>query len=125
MRALVSDGSLRRTFTIQPSPYGSSLSFSGVSLRPSLTSSTSPDRGANTSDTAFTDSTSAYAWLALTVAPTSGGSKNTTSPSWSWAYQVMPNVAWSPSTLAQSCSWWYSSPSGELSSATVTAPSGR
>src|SRR5690242_65007 len=112
MSESASDGSLSRTRTIQPSPYGSSLMFSGVSLSASLTSVTSPDIGANTSDTALTDSTSAYADPALTCAPTSGGSKNTTSPSWSWAYQVLPKVAVSPSTLAQSCSAWYSSPSG-------------
>ena len=86
--------------------------FSGVSISASFTSVTSPDIGANTSETAFTDSTSAYAEFALICAPTSGGSKKTTSPSWSWAYQVTPKVAVSPSTLAQSCSWWYSSPSG-------------
>jgi len=42
----------------------------------------------------------------VTVEPTSGGSKNTISPSESWAYQVIPNVATSPSMRAQSCSEW-------------------
>ena len=65
-----------------------------------------------TSDTAFTDSTSAYGSSLAIVLPTSGGSKNTTSPSWSWAYQVMPSVAVSPSTRAQSCSAWYLRSSG-------------
>ena len=42
------------------------------------------------------------------VVPTAGSSRNTTSPSASWAYQVMPSVAvvgssWS--IRAQSCSW--------------------
>ena len=50
-----------------------------------------------TSETAFTDSTSAYGESLAIVVPTSGGSKNTTSPSWSCAYQVMPSVAVSPS----------------------------
>ena len=38
--------------------------------------------------------------------PTAGGSKKTTSPSWSCANHVIPNVASSPSTRAQSCSGW-------------------
>src|SRR6185503_219615 len=107
-----SDGSVSRTFTSQPSPYGSSLIFSGSSPKASLTSTISPDSGATTSDTAFTDSISAYGWSLLTVLPTSGGSTNTTSPSWSCAYQVIPNVATSPSMRAQSCSGWYLRSSG-------------
>jgi hypothetical protein len=83
------------------------LTFSGEPVRPSLTSVTSPLSGAITSDTALTDSTSAYGWSLLTAVPTAGGSKNTTSPSWSCAYQVMPNVAVSPSMRAQSWSAWY------------------
>ncbi len=76
--------------------------FSGLSASASLTSTISPDSGANTSETAFTDSTSAYAWSLATCVPTSGGSKKTTSPRASCAYQVMPNVASSPSIRAQS-----------------------
>ena len=53
----------------------------------------SPESGAITSETALTDSTSAYGSPLRTVAPTCGGSKKTTSPSWSCAYQVIPNVA--------------------------------
>ena len=79
---------------------------SGPDDRPSLTSTISPDSGAITSETALTDSTSAYGSPFVTVLPTAGGSKKTTSPSWSWAYQVMPNVATSPSMRAQSCSSW-------------------
>ena len=45
------------------------------------------------SETAFTDSTSAYEPSFDTDEPSSGGSKNTTSPRASCAYQVMPNVA--------------------------------
>ena len=47
--------------TSHPSPYGSSLIVSGSSTAFSLTSRTSPESGAITSETAFTDSTSAYA----------------------------------------------------------------
>ena len=75
---------------------------SGASPNASFTSTISPETGAITSDTALTDSTSAYGWSLVIVAPTSGGSKKTTSPSCSWAYQVIPHVATSPSTRAQS-----------------------
>src|ERR687895_335185 len=105
-------GSLSRTRTSQPSPYGSSLIRSGASPSASLISTISPDSGATTSDTALTDSISAYGSSLVSVAPISGGSRNTTSPSWSWAYQVMPNVAVSPSIRAQSCSGWYLTSSG-------------
>src|SRR3954451_10883075 len=91
---------------------------SGASDRDSLTSTISPDRGATTSETALTDSTSAYGSSLVTDFPTAGGSKNTTSPSWSCAYQVMPSVAVSPSMRAQSCSEWYLGSSGSLASAT-------
>ena len=79
---------------------------SGVSPSAVLTSTISPDSGAMTSETAFTDSTSAYGSSFVIDVPTSGGSKKTTSPSASWAYQVMPNVAMSPSMRTQSCSGW-------------------
>ena len=79
---------------------------SGLSASASLTSMTSPDSGAITSETALTDSTSVYGSPWVTALPTSGASKNTTSPSESWAYQVIPNVAMSPSIRAQSCSGW-------------------
>ena len=52
------------------------------------------------------DSTSPQAAPWETVAPTSGGSKWTSSPSESWANQVIPSVASSPSIRAQSCSAW-------------------
>ena len=42
----------------QPSPYGSALTVSGSSTTFRFTSITSPESGAITSDTAFTDSTS-------------------------------------------------------------------
>ena len=71
-----------------------------------MTPVTSPDIGAITSDTAFTDSTSAYDLSLLTLVPTSGGSKKTTSPSASCAYHVMPKVPSSPSMRTQSCSGW-------------------
>src|SRR5918998_844920 len=101
-----------RTLTSQPSPYGSSLIFSGESVSTALTSTISPESGATTSDTALTDSISAYGSSLLTDLPTSGGSTNTTSPSWSCAYQVIPKVASSPSIRAQSCSGWYLRSSG-------------
>ena len=53
-----SEGSDSFTFTSQPSPYGSSLIVSGLSPSASLTAMISPDSGANTSETALTDSTS-------------------------------------------------------------------
>src|SRR4051794_18724073 len=109
----------RRILTIHPSPYGSSLICSGASPSASLTSVISPESGATTSETALTDSTSAYGVSFFTVAPTSGGSKNTTSPSCSCAYQVMPIVAMSPSIRAQSCSAWYLRSDGYEASAKV------
>ena len=44
----------------------------------------------------------------MSVVPTAGGSKKTTSPSESWAYQVIPSVACvgRRSIRAQSCSGW-------------------
>src|SRR3712207_3340522 len=90
---------------------------SGASPSSVLTSTISPESGAMTSDTALTDSTSAYESPAVIVEPTSGGSKKTTSPRASWANQVMPSVAVSPSTRAQSCSGWYSRSSGYVPSA--------
>ena len=49
---------------------------------------------------------------AVVEAPSSGGSKWTSSPSASCANHVIPRTASSPSTRAQSCSRWYFSPSG-------------
>src|SRR4029079_10602241 len=66
--------SATRILTSQPSPYGSSFTVSGASTTLSLTSSTSPERGAIKSETALTDSTSPYAPSFDSVAPTSGGS---------------------------------------------------
>src|SRR3712207_1335912 len=119
MSASTSEGSDSRIRTSHPSPYGSSLMFSGASDKAALTSTISPDRGAMTSDTALTDSTSVYGSSLVTDFPSSGGSKNTTSPSWSWAYQVIPRVATSPSILAQSCSGWYLRSDGYEASATA------
>src|SRR5579862_1597361 len=96
----------------QPSPYGSSLTTSGASTTAWFTSSTSPDRGETRSETAFTDSTSPYEASFVTVAPSEGGSKWTSSPSASCAYHVTPSTASSPSMRAQSCSGWYRRSSG-------------
>ena len=54
------DGSVSRIRTSQPSPYGSSFTVSGASTTFWFTSSTSPESGAITSETALTDSTSPY-----------------------------------------------------------------
>ena len=54
----------------QPSPYGSLLTCSGVFDSPSLTATISPDSGAITSQTALTDSISAYGSSLLTVVRT-------------------------------------------------------
>ena len=96
----------RRMRISQPSPYASSFTVSGASTTAWFTSSTSPESGAIRSETALTDSTSPYGLSFSTVAPTAGGSKWTSSPSASCAYQVMPSTASSPSIRAQSCSRW-------------------
>src|SRR6266542_1650465 len=57
-RDSTSAGSLRRMRTSHPSPYGSSFTVSGASTTLALTSSSSPESGEITSETAFTDSTS-------------------------------------------------------------------
>src|SRR3954447_12173352 len=106
----------------QPSPYGSSFTVSGASTTFWLTSSTSPESGAITSETAFTDSTSPYDASFVTVSPSAGGSKCTSSPSASPANQVTPSTASSPSIRAQSCSLWYLRSSG-YDSAAATQPS--
>src|SRR5688572_31952301 len=62
------------TLTNQPAPYGSLLTFSGVSLRPSFTSTISPAIGVKTSETAFTDSTEPKASWAVNLSPTRGRS---------------------------------------------------
>ena len=49
--------SLTASRSIQPSPYGSLFTSSGVPLSASLVALTSPDSGAYRSLTAFTDST--------------------------------------------------------------------
>src|SRR5471032_1946317 len=56
------------------------------------------------SDAAFTDSTTAIDSPLVTLRPTAGTSTNTTSPSCSCAYCVMPMVPVSPSTRIHSCS---------------------
>src|SRR5215213_2895182 len=91
-----------RSLTIQPSPYGSSLIFSGASSREELTSTTSPPTGAYTSETALTLSTVPKESPASKVAPSSGNSTKTTSPSSSWAWSEIPTVAVSPSVRTHS-----------------------
>src|SRR6185312_7669402 len=72
--SLVSDMRMR---TSQPFPYGSSFTVSGASTTTWLTSSTSSESGAITSETAFTDSTSPYDRPAARFAPVDGASKCT------------------------------------------------
>src|SRR5581483_4619727 len=91
---------------------GSEFTSSGFLGSSALTSTTSPDTGANRSETAFTDSTTPKVFSAVTRVPTFGSSTNTTSPSCSWANAVMPTRARSPSTLAHSCSRVYLSSAG-------------
>ena len=50
--------------------------------------------------------------LRRSLPPTAGASKWTSSPSASWAHQVIPSTASSPSIRAQSCSGWYLRSSG-------------
>jgi len=61
-----------------------------VVVSAALTSMTSPDTGANSSDTAFTDSIVPKACPFVTAAPPSGSSTNTTSPSCFCAKSVIP-----------------------------------
>ena len=69
-----------------PAPCGSVLTVSGLSFSAALTSTTSPDTGANSSDTAFTDSIVPNDFaLRRPCGPTSGSSTYTTSPSCCWA----------------------------------------
>src|SRR5690606_12923870 len=66
---------------IHPAVYGSPLTDSGASFRPSLTSVTSPPSGVNISETAFTDSTEPKDSCVSNLSPTRGRSTYTTSPS--------------------------------------------
>src|SRR4029077_16575500 len=59
------------------------------------------------SDAALTDSTTATDSPLASLRPACGTSTNTTSPSCSWAYWVMPMVPTSPSTRIHSCSSLY------------------
>src|SRR5438128_3388522 len=103
--------------TSHPATYGSSFTVSGASTTAWFTSSTSPESGAITSETALTDSTSPYDESFATCEPCVGASKCTSSPSASWANQVTPSTASSPSMRAQSCSRWYLRVSGYDSAA--------
>src|SRR5206468_1441784 len=74
-------GSASRMRTIQPSPYGSVLTSSGFSVSRSLTSTIWPPTGANSSETALTDSIDPSSSPASSSVPTCGSSTKTTSPS--------------------------------------------
>ena len=66
-----------------------------------------PEAGATvTKDGSYAEVESVKA-VSDVVAPTSGASNRTSSPSESCAYHVMPSTASSPSIRAQSCSGWY------------------
>src|SRR3989442_349671 len=115
--------------SIQPRPYGSAFTVSGACGSPVLTSTISPDTGANRSETALTDSTTPNGFFAVAVAPTFGSSTKTTSPSCSAAYAVMPTRTRSSSRLAHSWSRVYRRPSPRLTFARPSrhddAPLGR
>src|SRR3989442_11021036 len=68
------------------------------------------------SDAAFTDSTTPRLENWRTVAPFSGSSTKTTSPSCSCAKCVMPMVAVSPSRRTHSCSFEYRKSDGTVTS---------
>src|SRR5579859_7757388 len=88
---------------IQPSPYGSELTSSGLEESLSLTAATVPVTGAYRSLAALTDSITPKASPRLTLRPAFGRSRNTTSPSCACAKSVMPTVAILPSTTSHSC----------------------
>src|SRR3954464_5399988 len=71
------------------------------------------------SDAALTDSTTATDSPLATVRPACGTSTNTTSPSCSCAYGLMPTVPTSPSTRIHSCSLLNLTVIGGLLSAVV------
>src|SRR5262249_44176028 len=62
-------------------PCGSEFTVSGLALSDAFTSTTSPETGANSSETAFTDSMVPNDWPWTIFVPTAGSSTNTTSPS--------------------------------------------
>src|SRR5579872_6175211 len=66
---------------IQPSPYGSVLTSSGFSASASFTSTTSPEIGEKSSETALTDSILPISSPCSSSVPTCGSSTKTTSPS--------------------------------------------
>src|SRR6186997_1784552 len=70
--ASASPGFVILTLTIQPALYGSLFTASGVSFRPSLTSTISPLTGVKISETAFTDSTEPNASCGPSLSPTRG-----------------------------------------------------
>src|SRR5207245_4114151 len=72
-----SSGEVNRTLIIQPSPYGSVFTSSGFSASASLTSTTSPETGANSSETALTDSMLPISSPCSSSLPTCGSSTNT------------------------------------------------
>src|SRR3989442_2158274 len=108
--------------SIQPRPYGSAFTVAGACGSPVLTSTISPDTGANRSETALTDSTTPNGFFAVAVAPTFGSSTKTTSPSCSAAYAVMPTRTRSSSRLAHSWSRVYRSSFGTCAIVTPSSP---
>src|SRR5690606_19819447 len=77
---------------------------SGLSARVSLTSTTLPLTGVYTSEAALTDSTTATALPASTLAPISGSSTYTRSPSSDCAWSEIPTVT-RPLPSARTHSW--------------------
>src|SRR5699024_1658219 len=89
------------------------FTYSGLSSSSSLTSRTSPLRGAYNSETVLTDSTLPNGSSFSNVSPTSGSSTKTISPSSSCANEVMPIRTLSSSFLIHSCSSEYKRSSGK------------
>src|SRR5581483_1162621 len=85
MSASSSEGSVISMTASQPSPYGWSLTSSGLSSSSAFRSTSVPVTGLNTSETDFVESTSLKGWDAVTRVPTSGTATYTTSPRASWA----------------------------------------
>ncbi len=74
----------------------------GSAIAALFTSSTSPEIGEKSSETALTDSTVPNSSSALKTWPASGSSRYTISPSSFWAWSVMPIVPMSPSIRTHS-----------------------
>src|SRR5690625_4199507 len=100
------------TTIIQAFSYGESLTYSGLSSKSSLTSTTVPLIGAYNSETVLTDSTLPNGSSTSIVSPTSGKSTKTISPNSDWAKSVIPILTSLPSLRTHSCSFEYNNSLG-------------